>query len=323
MYNPLPDSAAQAITTWITGNAAKSNKYEIEGYSVTFRAAASYGIFGILSTAVAIGTAFIPDLIPKLILSGIFGILGMLIILYGFVMRLTLDPERIAYRGPFGLKKQILWRDVKSVSVVSPEYGDILVNGRNTRIRIFAYLVGFPEIKKLLLCRFPSSFDAETTINAGSSSLLQNEFGSDVFKLKKLSVIVGLFCIIFALSGVLYSLLVNPQTDIVLFAGFPAVIIGGLLLMMYGFFTRLYVRKEKLIYKTLFLREKTIRWEDITSIALRGEPQHELLEVCSSNTRMKIRIDFKGYPVIKALILKHCPDSASVNVESLSPLKPL
>ncbi len=319
----ISDSAAKAITAWISGNAANSDKYKIDGMSVTFRATPSYGVVGIFGAAASIGCAFIPDLVPKLILSGIFGILGVLIILYGFVMRLTLDPERIVYRGPFGLKKQMLWRDVESVTVVSAEYGDMLISGRQGRIRIFAYLAGFPEIRKLLLGRFPASFDAQAAIEAGDSSLLQKEYGAGVFKLKKLSVILGFSMVALALSGVVYSYLVNPQTDFALYVCIPAAIVGGLLMLMYGFFTRLYIRDDVLVYRTLFFREKSMRWEDVTSIMVSGQPQHELIILQSKITRIKIRIDFKGYPLLKALILKRCPDSASVSVESLPPLKPL
>lgn len=323
MYDPLPDAAAKAVTSWIANNAAKSDKYKINGHSVTFHATKSYGIFGICSTVIAIGCAFIPDLAAKLVLMAIFGVLGVLILLYGFVMRLTLDPERIIYRGPFGLKKQILWRDVQSVSVIAPEYGDLMINSRDARIRVFAYLAGFNDIKQLLTSRFPASFDAEAAVEAGSSHLLQKEFGSNVFKPKKLSTVVGFSLIILALSGVLYSLFVYPQTDIAFFVGIPVYVIAGVLMIMYGCLTRVYIRDDRLVYRTLFLREKMIRWEDIISAAVLGEPKHELIEIRSGSTRIRVRIDLKGYPLIKALILKRCPESASVSVESLSPLKPL
>lgn len=348
MYDMISDSAAKAVTAWIANNAAKSDKYKIKGMSVTFRAVASYGIFGIVSTAVGIGAAFIPELIARIVFMAVFGLLGILIMLYGFVMQLTLDPERITYRGPLGLKRQILWRDVQSITVVSAENPDLMIRSRNGRIRVFGYLAGFNDIKKLLLSRSPASFDTETALDTGDSNLLQKEYGAHVFKLKKLSVILGFIMILFALSGVVYSHLVYRQTDITLFAAIPAVIVGGLLMLMYGFVTRLYIRDDRLVYRTFFFHEKSMLWEDITSVLVSGEPQHELIiieskkaplweesvfvsdvrrhkraKARSKTTRIKIRIDFKGYPLLKALILKRCPDSASVSVESLAPLKPL
>ncbi len=304
MYDPIIDSATDAVTAWVKKNAAKSDKYKINGMSVTFRATASYGVFGIGCTAVAIGCAFIPDLIAKLFFGGIFGIFGVLIMLYGFVMHLTLDPERIAYRGPFGLKKQILWRDVQSVSIISPEYGDLLINSRDARIRVFAYLAGFNDIKTLLTSRFPASFDAEAAVEAGSSSLLQKEFGMHIFKLKKTSGIAGFVLAFMGISGLLYSLFTDQYTDIIVVIGTPAIFIGGVLTMMYGFLTCLYICDDKIVYRNLFLQERSIFWRNINTVTVSDEPQPELIDVRSKHIRIRIRIDFKGYPLIKALIFK-------------------
>ncbi len=304
MYDPIVDSATDAVTTWVKNNAAKSGNYKIDGMSVTFRATASYGVFGIGSTAVAIGCAFIPNLIAKLFFGGCFGIFGVLILLYGYVMQLTLDPERIIYRGPFGLKKQILWSDIQSVFVVSAQFGDIMVQGRNSRIRIFAYLAGFPKIKELLLTRFPSSFDAEAALKAGNSNQFKKVHGSNVFKLKKDSGIAGFVLAFMGLSGLLYSLFTDQYTDNIVVIGIPAIFIGGVLTMMYGFLTRLYIGDDKLVYRNLFLQEKSIFWRNVNTVTVRDEPQHELIEIRSKHIRIKIRIDFKGYPLIKALVFK-------------------
>jgi len=76
--------------------------------------------------------------------------------------------------------------------------------------------------------------------------------------------------------------------------------------MLYGFVTRLYIDSDKLMYRTMFGHEKTISFDDIQSVKISGEPQHECLVISSGLTRVKIRIDFKGYYIIKDLILKRC-----------------
>jgi hypothetical protein len=47
-----------------------------------------------------------------------------------------------------------------------------------------------------------------------------------------------------------------------------------------------------------------IRWEEIETVSVNGPPQHESLTVAGSGLRVRIRIDFLGYPGIKELILK-------------------
>ena len=307
MYTNLPESAANAVTSWIAANAKYSTKYKIEDLTVTFKATASYGVFGIISTAVGIGALFLPHMLAKYILSGIFGILGILIILYGYVMYVKLDPEYIIYRGPLGLKKELLWRDVKSVTVVS-EQGDILVSSRNVRIRIFAYLAGFSELKELVSLRFDEAYSAQAAIAADDDSLFRKEVGGTTFRMKKVAAFVGLSLVVVSLPAAVYGIPLGNFKDVMGVICVIVFLVLGLLMMLYGFVTRLTVDDDKLVYRTLFWRDKEMRWEDIQSVVVCGEPQHELLKVTSADTKIKIRIDFKGYHLIKSLVQQRCSD---------------
>lgn len=299
------------VVSWIKSMAENPPKYKFDGTTVTFKAKGYYGAIGIATTAIGLGCAFIPD--PAAIfLSLLFGVLGILCMLYGYVMGLSLDPNKIVYRGPFRSRREILWRDVRCVSVVSTT-GDLMVSSRTSRIRIFAYLNGFNDIKTLVCNRFPSA--SEQIIQADASDEFEKVSGRVEYGIKKNYLFVP---ILFMALGLLFFTadMLESDRNWVNISLSVAMLFVAVLFLLYILLARIIISEEKLIYHTLFGREKAIRWEDIQNVTvIKG--LNEVTTIADAYTRIKIGSDFKGYMTIKSLILNRIPKTATVIGKSL------
>ncbi len=302
MIYPDPSAAvADAVCNWIAGAATTSHRYRIKGYTVSFRAHNYYGLFGVGATALALlALLFIPDFIAACVLGGIFGTLGILIMLYGYVMQLSLSPERIAYRGPFGRKKQLLWEHVTGFGVAS-QYGDMLVNGPSGNIRIFGYLAGLAEIKKLLRIRFPFEAAAVHT---------ETDAHGMVFRPRR-GIGVTFLCLVLLLLAELVLSVMSILPDSPL--GIALIVVSavfGLIIALDYFTTRLYIDDAGLSYRRLY-GQKSLRWAEIESVGLIMDPnKRQSIGLHAASTTIKVNANWKEYACIRDKVLEHCPESA-------------
>lgn len=300
------DAAAQAVVHWVADAAAKSKNYKIKGYTVTFKAHKSYGLIGVGGTLLALAALlFVPDRIAAYILGGIFGILGVLIDLYGFVMSLSMTPYKITYRGPFGRKKELLWQHVKGFGIAN-EHGDILVDGPAGRIRIFGYLAGYTDIKKLLRSRFP--------FEAAATPADEDDHGV-VFRPRRTIGIILLgatLALLVELTVVALGILPSPLRPFIVILT-AATGLLGLVAVLDFFLTRLYLDGAGLASRRLF-GQKSLRWSNIESVSLSMDPyRREAIRLSGAGQHIRIDASYKDYAFLRDMVLERCPEPALPN----------
>lgn len=303
MIHPdLSSVAAEAVANWVASAAAKSHKYRISGDTVTFKAHKSYGFIGVGSTALgAAALLFVPDRIAAYVLGGIFSIPGVLIMLYGFVMSLSMSPVGIAYRGPFGRKKQLLWAHVTGFGTTS-QYGDIRVGGPAGHVRIFGYLAGYSDIKKLLRSRFPLEIAAVHS---------EPDVHGAVFSLQRATAVVFLCLTLLLLAeaaAMVLGILPNsPEVYSVVIISLAAFF--GFILTLDSFTTRLYIDDAGLSCRRLS-GQKSLLWKEVVSAGVSMTPyRREIIRVSGAGVHIKINANFKDYMRIRDMVLGHCPES--------------
>ena len=119
--------------------AVGKKQFAIDGDTVVFGVYRFIIAIGLVSVLIAAGAAFIPDITGKIIMIALFGLLGIPLLLYGLFARLYVDAEKIVYRNPVGIEKQIYWRDITSVYTASMQ-GDVRVCSDNTYIVVYSHL---------------------------------------------------------------------------------------------------------------------------------------------------------------------------------------
>ncbi len=302
MIYPDPTSAvAEAVVNWVAGAAAKSHKYTINGYTVSFKAHRYYGLIGVGATVLGLAALLlIPDFIAACVLGGIFGILGVLIMLYGFVMKLSLSPEKITYRGPFGRKKQLLWAHITGFGIAS-QYGDILVSGPAGNIRIFGYLDGYAVIKMLLRSRFP--FEAATVHS-------ETDAHGDVFHPRRGLAVTFLCLALLLLAELVGSVMGILPSSPFRIAFISVTALAGLIVALDFLCTQLYVDDSGLSYRRLY-SQKSMRWAEIESVDLSMDPNsRETICLHTAGTSIKINANWKDYRRIRDMVLERSPDAA-------------
>lgn len=151
----LINAASKAVTNAVSKSAVNSKEHKAEDDIKIYKMNKLYGIIGSIGLIIAIGCALIPvsedfNLTGKLILMGIFGLLGLAIVAGYLVSRVITDLEKITYINMLGIKRSIYWMDLKHVYTI-PGEDDIYISSESRKIKISPYFNGFKELNEILV----------------------------------------------------------------------------------------------------------------------------------------------------------------------------
>jgi hypothetical protein len=304
----------------MTGGAGPSNDYKEKDGTLIFRVRAFVGAVGLIGVLVMLAMFILAiadssQFGAKLFLGSMFGLLGLPLFLSYIVSGVYIDAESITLRNPLGIKKSMLWGDLKAVYTASPQ-GDIKVCGEKNEILIFSYFKGEYLIEALIDKFCPEAFKIESLL--GSSVIpksYRKKNGALVFRTNKIIAGVSVLFLLFDLFLAFYPLeKFEPMEDSRLAAKLAVIAffaIPALILMLYSFIRRVYIDSKKIEYRNILGLKKEIYWKDAIDCDTFMNSWNEYFKVSSRDKAIKIAKGFSGYGLITDIIYKYCPKRRS------------
>lgn len=264
------------------------------------------GLVGVLSM-LAVFISAIADssqLESKLILGAMIGLLSLPLFLSYIVSKVYIDNEKITLRNPLGIKKSILWDDLKVVYTAS-NMGDIRVCSEKKEILIYSYFKGSYLIEALIDKFCPESFRLSSLL--GSAVIprsYRKKNGALVFRTNKVIAGVGVLFLLFALFIIIYPLNYSMTDKLAISAFFG---VPGLILFLYSFVRRVCIDPGRIEYRNMVGLKKDICWADVEDRGTFKNNDIVYFKVCSREKTIKISKTFSGYELIKEIIFHYCP----------------
>jgi hypothetical protein len=125
-----------------TGSAVNPKTYSTAGGVTTVRPVRFFGIFAIAGVIIMTVTVLIVMLTRTDQNNAIYAIvlvaaLGAPLFAFSFVQRYYLDNEKIVHRNMLGIKKQLFWKDIKTVSVNPFSPTNVKLYGSGKKIKVY------------------------------------------------------------------------------------------------------------------------------------------------------------------------------------------
>jgi hypothetical protein len=287
--------------------AAGSKHYKTSKGTTRFRASRSVGGLGLFS--IVLGLVFVfPAVfstasyaIGWLILTALFGLLGLPLVVTAAVSKVWATPQGITYRNAVGASRSIRWEDIRYVYAYSMQ-GDIKLCGRYGNLKIGSYFAGFNHLKSLIEQARPGVFSAETVL---ASEDFRTSEGFAVFRQGMALTNVGIFLALLGAGAALlptYDSMVQLLSKIALSGSF---VLMGLYFMLDGLVSRVYLEPDRLVFRNFCGIRTAVDWQDIRKAGTRftrDRSRREYLLVSGKNTKIKIKRNFIAYDLLKSEI---------------------
>lgn len=310
------DLILDAVQYFAAKHAVNTKQFKVNGGTIVFRVSRFIGGLGLLSILIAVGVAFIPDQPGKIVLMALFLMLGVPLFLYAVFAKLYLDDEKVTYRNPIGIKKHIQWQDVRAIYTASVQ-GDLLICSDNTTITVYSHYKGFIYIYQLLTELVPEAFGEESALNAKNPKAFKKSNGMNVFSIQGIVKVLGIFFMLFMIGAVFFipaQQVTPPIMGSHFLAKVTLVSIMALptsFLFLYGFVTKLYLDKERIIHRNWLGLTKRICWKDVDCVCSSSvDSSREWIKVYGNGKRFKIDTSFNGYNIIEEMIMRRSPASS-------------
>lgn len=127
-----------------TGATVNKKTYSTSGGVTTVRPVRFFGIFAAATIFVSIIASILIVIFRKditifdmLLFVAFITVLGLPLLLFSFVQRYYIDSEKIVHRNMIGVKKQLYWKDIKTVRSNPLMPTDIKLYGAAIKIKIY------------------------------------------------------------------------------------------------------------------------------------------------------------------------------------------
>ncbi len=127
-----------------TGTAVNPKIYSTTGGVTTVRPVRFFGIFAVIGVIIMTVTVLIvlitrdrQNVISAICAIAFIAALGAPLFAFSFVLRYYLDNEKIIQRNMLGVKKQLYWKDIKTVRSNPLQPTDIRLYGAGKTIKIY------------------------------------------------------------------------------------------------------------------------------------------------------------------------------------------
>lgn len=299
------------IPAKISKAAANSGVCLVKNGVYYFRIHRSVGYIGIALLLIAACAVFMPHWIIQIMWLAVFMPIGLPVLLFWLVPKISIDEEKITYRNRIGVKTQILWRDVMH-AYATTTHGSFMVLSQNRHLLVSSYICCYPQIRHFVEHYCPEAFSSQAALSFSCKSEIKSTDGTQYFSQQRYLLRAPVLLLVLTLFIFIQMLITTPesfrQDDIFIFLF--VMLMPTILLSLLFTVPRVRLDDNSICYRNAVGISRCIEWRDVRTVETVDVANIQSVKVSDGRKSITVSRAYCSYDVIRELIMGRIPTAA-------------